>query len=241
MASQILTDAQLWAGQYDWTGDMNSTRLDYAAEMQAATTFGQTTRINKGGLKTVTLSNEGFFSAGTDEIDAELFATIGTAGVATSVCPGSGVAGEACYLFRAIRANYTPGAQVGEMLRFGTMATAGGGAGLIRGTVLFNGTSTASGNGTKFQVGAVSATQKIYAALHVFSVSAADTLDVVLQSDADASAGGETARITFTQATAATSEWKELAGAVTDTWWRASATVGGSGVSIEWALTVGIL
>ena len=241
MSSQVLTDCKLWAGQYDWSGDMRSVALEYAADPKDCTPFGSTTRTYKGGLKTVRLGSSGFWSAGTGEIDSEIFAAVGATAVPISVAAGSGTAGDACYLFRGMRADYRPGAQIGEMLTFDSAAVASGGAGLIRGTVLFNGTATASGTGTKFQVGAIGASQKMYAALHVFDVSASDTLDVVIESDADSSAGSETSRITFTQATAATSEWQELSGAVTDTWWRVNYTAGGSSISIPFAVTVGIL
>lgn len=240
MASQILTDAKVYVGEYDWSGDMNSIALEYAAEMKDATAFGQTTRINKGGLKTVRLGTGGIWSAGTGEVDTELFPIVG-ASRPISITPGAGSAGEACYLFRSARADYRPDAQVGELLTFRTSAVAADGAGLIRGTMLINATATASGTGTKYEVGAISATQKAYAALHVFAASAGDSLDVIIQSDADSAAGGETNQITFAQATAATYEWKELSGAVTDAWWRVSYTIAGTGPSFTFAVTFGIL
>lgn len=242
MASQTLTDAKIYVAQYDWSGDMNSVALEYAAEMQDATTFGQTTRINKGGLKTARLSTEGYWSAGSGEIDPAIFAEIGVADRPVSVTPGSGAAGEAAYLFRTIRGSYSPGAQIGEMLRFRTEAMAAGGHGLVRGTVLFNGTAGSTSAGTKYQLGAVGATQRLYAALHVLDVSGTSpTLDVAIESDADASAGSETGRISFTQATGVTSEWASVAGAITDTYWRISYTIGGTDPSFTFVLTAGIL
>ena len=242
MASNVLTNCQLYVGEFDWSGDMRSVRLDYGTETKDATTFGQTTRINKAGLKTVRLLSNGLWSAGTGEIDGELFGVIGTADKPVSVIPSAGTAGDACYLFRSMRANYTPGAPVGELLEFASEAVASGGDGLVRGTVLFNGTAGSTSTGTKFQVGAVGATQRLYAALHVFAASGTNpTLTVAVQSDADSSAGSETARITFTQAIAATSQWSSVAGAITDTWWRVSYTIGGTNPSFTFAVTVGII
>lgn len=242
MASQILTDAKVYAGQYDWSGDMNSIALEYAAEMKDCTVFGTTTRQYKGGLKTVRLGTSGFWSAGTDEIDSEIFDRVGATAVPISITPGTGAAGQACYLFRATRADYRPGAPVGEMFAFQSSAIASAGGRLARGTMLFNGTASSTSTGTKYQVGAITATQKAYAALHVFSVSGTSpTCTVAIQSDADSSAGSETSRITFTQATAATSEWKELSGAITDQWWRVSYTIGGTSPSFTFAVTFGII
>jgi hypothetical protein len=138
---------------------------------------------------------------------------------------------------------YQFGAPVGELLRFSVSGEGSGGVGVVRGKLLHVGSETATGAEDKQVLGAVSATQSIYAALHVLTVTGTDpTLDVVLESDADGAAGGETARITFAQATAETSEWASLAGAVTDTYWRASWTIGGTDTpTFEFILAVGIL
>lgn len=241
MAVYTLTTVKHWSGQYDWSGDMNSVALTHEVDAVDATTFGQTTRINTGGLRRASVQNQGLFSAGTGEIDSELFGQIATADVPVSIVPATGSTGDRAYLFRALRSTYQPGARIGEMLRFTSRASTSGSPGLIQGYVLFNGTATSSSTSTKVQVGAVSSGQSLYAALHVFDVSASDTLDVIVQSDANSSAGGETNRITFSQATAASSQWSSVAGAVTDTWWRISYTVGGSSISIPFAVTVGII
>lgn len=243
MATQVLTDPKLYVGEYDLSGDLNAVALNYAAEMLDATAFGQTTRIHKGGLKTVGLSGEGFWSGGSDLVDDALFAKIGVADVPVTVVPAGETVANPCYLFRCIHGSYAPGADIGEMLRFSVSAEGSGGVGAVRGQVLHVGSETATGAGTKVQVGAVTAGQTLYAALHVLTVSGTSpTLDVVLQSDADASAGGETGRITFAQATGITSEWASVAGAITDTYWRASFTIGGTDTpTFEFILAVGII
>ena len=55
---------------------------------------------------------------------------------------------------------------------------------------------------------------------------------VTVESDADSSAGGETSQgifATLNQASVATHEAIEVAGAITDTWWRVVVTISGAG------------
>jgi hypothetical protein len=69
------------------------------------------------------------------------------------------------------------------MLAF-DVAGDGDGAPLVRGTLMKNATVSATGNGTGFQLGAITTAQKIYAAIHVIGDPAGTnpTLDVILQS-----------------------------------------------------------
>lgn len=243
MATQVLKDAKLYVGEYDLSGDHVSVALTYSSELQDSTTFGQTTRIRTGGLKDVSLTGEGFWSGGTGLVDDALFNKVGVADVPITIAPAGETLANDAYLFRAIYGSYAPGAAVGEMLRFSVSASSSGGTGVIRGKLLHVGSETATGAEDKQELGAVAAGKSIYASMHVLTVSGTNpTLDVLLESDADASAGGETTRITFTQATDETSEWKSLAGAVTDTFWRASWTIGGTNTpTFEFVLAVGIL
>jgi hypothetical protein len=229
MGTQVLTDSKLYLGQYDVSGDLQAINSDFAAELLDVTTFGQTTRVRKGGLKVVTMNSEGLWSGGANAVDDALFAQIGVANVPVTIIPAGATLSNPAYIFRAIHGSYAPGATVGEMFRFSVAAEGSGGVGMLRGSALHVGTETATGTETGEQLGAVSATQSIYAALHVYSVSGTDpTLDVVLQSDDNSGFTTATGRITFAQATGITSEWSSLAGAVTDDYWRASFTIGGT-------------
>lgn len=243
MATQVLTDAKLYVGEYDLSGDHVSVALSYSAEMLDATTFGQTTRIHAGGLKNVSLSGEGFWNGGDDELDDALFAKIGVADVPVTVVPAGETLANPAYLFRAVYGSYAPGATAGELFRFSASASGSGGVGVIRGNLLHVGSETETGSETKQLLGAVAAGKSVYAALHVLTVSGTNpTLDVLVRSDANADAGGESTRLTFTQATAITSEWKSLASTITDTYWDVSWTIGGTDTpTFEFVVSVGIL
>ena len=244
MATQVLSDAKIYVGEHDLSGDHNAVALDYSAELLDDTVFGDATRSKKGGLKVVGFSGEGLWSGGADLVDDALFANIAVADVPITVVPAGETLANACYLFRANSGSYEVGGAVGEMMRFSVSAEGSGGVGVARGELMHVGSETATGSkAAKVQLGALTATQSLYAAVHVLTVSGTSpTLDVLVRSDVDASAGSETTRITFTQATAITSEWKSVAGAVTDTYWDVSWTIGGTNTpTFEFIVSVGIL
>jgi len=225
MAEYVLTDCKFYFNEYNLSGDMNALALNYSADMQENTSFSKDTHQFLGGLKSVTLGHEGYFSAGTDEVDPTLFTNIATANSVISIGPTDGADGEVAYTMQSILSEYSPGASIGEVMAFSVSAEANG-DGLVRGTVMHNSSVSGSGDGTARQLGAVASGESVYASLHVLSGSG--SLDVVVQSDDNGSMTSATNRITFTNATAKTSEWMSLAGAVTDDYWRVNYTVTGT-------------
>jgi hypothetical protein len=241
MAEFVLENAKLWLGGYDLSGDMNALALEYGAETQDNTTFGQDTRTMLGGLKTVRARHEGLWNGGADQVDDVLFSQINVANTPMTFGPQTGADGEAGYSFQSKVASYAPGASVGEMFAFNVSAEAAG-APLVRGTIMHNAARTATGNGTARQLGAVAVGQKLYAALHVVAVSGtAPTLDVTVESDDASGFASGITRGTFTQATAIGAQWlTPVAGAITDDWWRVGYTIGGTTPSFTFIVIVGI-
>ena len=227
MASQVLTDSKLFVAGYDLSGQMNALALDYSAEMLDATTFGNTTRINAGGIKSVAGSHQGLWdSSAATAPDPVLFSRVGTADVPVVIGPEGGDFGDLAYLFRAVHSEYTLGGAIGDLLPFSVLMAGSGGQPLIRGRLLHNGSASGTVTGTAYQLGAISATQFLYAALHVFSGTGSFVVKV--QSAADEAFTSPTDQITFATVatgTAVAAEWAtRVAGAVTDTWWRVTAT-----------------
>src|SRR3990167_1920387 len=142
MAQIILTDVNIAWQEFNLTTDHNRVALNYGAEGKDDTVFGDTTRSSKGGLYTVAANGVGLWTAA-----------------------------DYAYIFEAMSSQYTVGAQVGELLPF-TWEARSEGSKLIRGTVLLQNTAlVASGNSAAIQLGAVTATQKIFAHLHVFGAT----------------------------------------------------------------------
>lgn len=241
MSHLVIKDARLWMAQYELGGHANVLALAYGAELQNDTALQDTARKRLGGLKTVALQMEGFFEAGVGMPDTGLQGNVGVADVPVSMCPIAGAAeGDRAFTFRANLAEYMFGGAIGVNTPFSAGAEASQGP-LVRGVLGHNATRTASGNGSAYQQGALSATQRLYAALHVFAVSGSTpTLDVIIQSDNASNFPSATNRITFAQKTAVGSEWSSVLGAVTDDWWRVNFTIGGGSPSFRFAVVFGI-
>lgn len=246
MAEQgVGSQRKLWLGAYNLSTDMQAMTIGSGIEPQDNTVFGDSFRSNFGGLAVPRFESEGLWQAGTDQVDPVLNTAVGVADTVLTMGAQTGAAGERAYFFRALVADYVPGGPVGELFKFTVSATGSGGGVLIPGTLLHNASVTATGNGTAYQVGAVSSSQFLYAAIHVVTVSGTNpTLDVIVKSDDVENFGGTPAtQITFAQATGITSEYAtRVAGAITDDWWRVEHTITGSDTpTFEYIVTIGIL
>jgi len=239
MPSGIFRDAAVWMDGHDVTGRINSVALNTGAELQDATVLGDKARRRRAGLHLVTVNVEGLYDA--DAAEKALFDNLGIANVPITIGPVDNVEGSLCYSFSAVEGEYQIGGQIGEMHRF-SMAAESDQDDLIRGTLMKNGTETATGTGTARQLGAVGATQKVYAALHVLAASGTTpTLDVTIESDDLVGFASSTTRITFAQANAVGSEWgPPKAGALTDDFWRVAWTIGGGTPSFTFVVFLGI-
>lgn len=244
MAVHKLTNAVVYLAQYDISADHNMVELSQGVDKNDGTTFGQTTRINKAGLFTVDAKGQGFTSFGSGEIEAILSANLGTADIPLSVMAEGGDATERAYFTQLLKASLQPfGGQVGELDGFQWAGSGSGGVPLVPGTVMAAkaARTTSSNSGTALQLGAVSATQRLYAALHVFAASGTTpTLAVTVRSDNGVGFGTPVTQITFTSATGVTSQFSSVAGAITDDWWRVDWVVGGTTPSFTFAVVIGI-
>ncbi|HPW21217.1 MAG TPA: hypothetical protein PLE61_10425 [Vicinamibacterales bacterium] len=239
MSLQVLKNAKIYLAQYDVSGDFNQVSLQLDTESLDATTFGQTAKIALPGLESVRLTGKVFrqVDAAAPKIEDILKANLAVAQVPLSLSPLGGAAGDSAWCFKAGVASLSTGFVVGQFPAADLSAVMTGGA-LVRGLVLDTGTKVAGGTGTAYLLGAVAASQRVYAALHILALSGG-TFTAKVQSDDAAGMATPTDRLTFTAATAKGSEWKDAAGAITDTYWRASWTL--TGGSVTFALVAGIL
>jgi hypothetical protein len=247
MAVPVLNNVKVFFGQFDISGDLNQARLDYDAEAKDKTTFGATTngtRIHQGGVKVAAFSMGGLMQEDTAAIGKVIFDKVGENDVVLTAIPEGNTAGNVAYFLKALTAKFTPmSGKHGDLYAFNANAMASGHQSLVRGRLEHaKAARTATGTTSGYQLGAVSATQRLYAALHVFTVSGTTpTLDVAIQSDDNSGFTSATSRMSLTQVTAAAAELKSVAGAFTDDYWRASFTIGGTNPSFTFALAFGIL
>lgn len=243
MANKVIKNARLWIGGYNLSGDVNRLAMSLSAELLDDTTLEDSARSRLPGLLVSALQCEGFWDAGAGKPDDVVDGYFAIADVPVSVCPiAAAAAGSRAFTFRAALADYQRGAQVGELFKFSAGAEGSGGVPLVRGLVLNNQAQTATGAGAAYQLGALAAGESLYASLHVLAVAGTDTptLTCKIQSDDAEAMASATDRITFTNNTALGYEWKSVAGALTDDWWRAQFTISGTNPSFTFALIAGI-
>jgi hypothetical protein len=223
MAIQFWQNMSILVGQLELACHGKNVELSTEVEpldTTALCTTGWTTVIggNKSGSVDMELMAD--FADGLN--DEQLWSYLGANDTAHSIVTNS-ADGSLAYLFKGIPLSYK----------------------IIDGAPPGSASRTASSVGTGRELGAVTATQRAYAALHVLSVSGTSpTLDVIVQSDDNGSFTTPTSRITFSQAnaTANRQQFSSVAGAITDTHWRVSYTIGGSGTpTFAFAVTVGIV
>lgn len=224
MPAYILKDSKLWLDGYDFSGYMNRIGITASVDLKGADVFaGQTGRKRLAGHRDGQLRARGFWEATnavTNEPDKPIFDRLSIAQVPITCAPQDGNEGSIAYFMRGAHGLYRPGEAAGEVLAFEVEASTDDGIGVVRGTLLANKNVAAGAgvNGTAFQVGAVSATQKLYAALHVLGVGT--SVDVRIESDTVGFPSPVT-RITFAQKVAIGSEYAApVAGPNTDDYWR---------------------
>tara|TARA_R100000808_G_scaffold6198_1_gene18564 strand:+ start:3742 stop:4476 length:735 start_codon:yes stop_codon:yes gene_type:complete len=244
MATFVQTNVGLYWGSYSLASTFNAVGLTLSSSLAEDTVYGDTTVSNAGGLTTVSLEGEGYWDSTTDGI---LDATTGlsASNQLVTVTPVDQSVGSPALFSQYQTAEYNPFSTgtVGEMLAFRVSGESVGQE-LVHGEIMVapGTTRTSNSNSDSNQLGAVSATQTVYSALHVLTVSGSSpTLDVVVKSDNASGFSSPTTQLTHTQATAITSELKSKDGAITDDYWRVYWTVGGGSPQFDFICSIGII
>ena len=237
MAKTVLSDALIVFDGEAIRDSVNAVSIDYGAEELDGTTLADDTRIMVGGLLTAAMGADGFFQA--PDPDSAFFGQMGAAGKVITIAPKT-TEGSIGFSLNSVLGSYNPGASVGELLAYSIQA--GARDRLVRGMLLANKAGiTVTGTGTAFQVGAATASQTVFAALHVTKADGTPTLDLTIESDDASGMLSPTTRITFDQAMAKGSQFKKLAGPVADSWWRVNYTIGGTNPDFDFVVLLGIL
>lgn len=249
MTPLVLTSCRIFAGGVDLTDYSNKLELGAEVEEKKTTTFLPHTDPDCGwekvigGIASGAVKGGGNWQAGGASIqDDAIWALLGSSDVALSAYPVDAEVASLGYFTKTLVKSYQFLGAVGDVNPW--MVDDVSAWPVVRGASLHPpGTArTATGNGTGVQLGAVSSTQKMYAALHVLSVSgsATPTITVKLQSDSDNTWASPTDQLTFSAATAIGGQISRVAGAITDTWWRASWTISGTTPSFLFVVSAGI-
>ena len=227
MSIITLLDCKIYLDGYNLSGYHNQITLDYGAEMLDDTVFGTSgTRSFKPGLKTLSATGNVFWDSEQDIVN---FNRIGAVRAVLSLAPEGNAEGDPVFLFQGVNGTYNPvSGEVGALAASEFDVNAAN-TQLVRGRVLAIGSKSVTGSGAGVNVGAAITGQKIYSALHVTAV-AATSIDVIVESSVDNTFAAPTTRLThaqFTNGGGVGADWQELAGPITDTWWRSKWTIVG--------------
>jgi hypothetical protein len=245
MAKFTWQNVRLFAGSADLTTVNNKVEVKAEAERQDATAFSASGVVWKEtllGVRSTEIAAEGQWEAGDlSKVDNVSFADLGSV-TPWMVGPESADVSSLAYLTGLLRGEYQLGGSIGDVAPW--TASGEGTYPLVRGVVGHPpGTArTASGTGTALEMTAVSATQSLYAGLHVLSVAGTSTptLTVRIESDVDTGFGSAVTVGTFTAATALTSQFLEIPGAITDDCFRVAWTISGTNPSFLFLVSLGI-
>lgn len=248
MADPVLfSDAAVWLGGYDLTGSLNNIDLKLSKAELSNSRFGDDAETFEQGLEQIDASLGGFHDYAALGTDVRLYPRIKSDGTswpltiappyATSAAPAAD--GNIAYTIAGKQFSLSVGATHGELLPYtltSRLASTGTGAAVYRQKVVLPKASrTATTTGTGYQLGAVTATQKIVAVLHVFSVTGGSWV-LTVESDDNSGFTSATTRATFTAATDVTRQVIETNGAITDDYWRVVLTKTGGTSCIAAAL-----
>lgn len=244
MAKTVLTNVRCFAVGLDLTSNSNKIELSSEVAVKDTTNYGgDGYKEVVGGLASSEIAGEGQWEAGdVTKVDDAAWSQLGGEGPWSISANNSATVGDLAYFTRAMRADYTLGAEVGEVAPWTSAAKSSWP--LVRGQFAHPpGTArTATGTGTALNVGALTTGQRMYAALHVLSASGTTpSLTARIESAPDGTFAAPTTRATFTAATAEGGEVVRTDGtAITDAWWRIAWTISGTTPSFLFVGTLGI-
>lgn len=205
MSYVIGTCAHILIDGHDFSADHHTLGVNYGSEMQDCTTFGQGTRVYRGGLKTASVSGEAYLNLASSGIEAVLFGNIDNVAGKLATVFVDGIETGSTYKtgtgLLSVQSQFNTGAQVGTLIPLSVQLDAAGTA--VKATVLENFLSTALSTGAN-NGGAVgyvhcSTGEKLYAGWHVTAVSTglASSVSAVIQAASSSGFASSNTRISF--------------------------------------------
>ena len=223
--AKLIVDGALALGAYNLTANTMALTVDQSADEVDGTAFADSfMNFLPGTLLKASLGISGFQEFANP--DSAIQTALGAGSTVVTAAAGRSDGSRAWFL-NSLISKYSFGGAVGEAGKFDLgCATSDR---LITGWLQAYGSKTSTGNSTGVQIGALSASQSMYASLHVITATGT-TLDVTVESDDNSGFTSATTRITFTQvATTPISYLSSVAGAITDDYWRMKWTIVGGG------------
>lgn len=225
----------IWVNQFDLSNYLKKANIQRNAPELESTTFQDTARTYVPDFPDGTVSLEGFFSHDETDLDTaeDVFkaALSNTSAAVATIAPEGG----STFGLRALLQNAVETKHTIEGMAAGLIMSNADFRGQVNHGVLLaaKAARTSTGNGTSVD-NTTSSSNGAVGHLHVFAKSGTSpTLDVKIQHSVDNSVWADL--LTFTQATAATSERKTSTGAV-NRYVREVRTIGGTSPSFTYAV-----
>lgn len=242
MPKFVWKNAAVIVGGVDLSCDTSATSVSLNTDALDVTALcGDGTREYIPGLKSAEFSHEGFWDplVTADVVYNRIRAASDVIPMTFAV---AGTAGSRAYTGQTIHTSYAEQAEVGTPYNYTASGVMSGK--VSRGFLLQPAATevTASGNGTAVQLGAAASGEKVYSSLHVIEITGGTSPDIAVTADSDDASGFASGVTRLTHATldAVGSDFQELAGPVTDTWWRSSYTITGSPTAVRFVHVIGI-
>lgn len=246
MAAFALLDVDLYADELDLSCFTQTVGVTVdAVELDATTFCSAGWQVPIAGIRGSTWTASGPTDMATatasqlSAVDQILAVDIGSQYVLSAI-PAGGTAGNVGYFTTGRLMTRTPiTGTVGDLATHDVSFR--GNNPTVRGTLADIQTIVATGDGSEYELGAVSATQRVWAAVHFLTAGGTTpSIEVKIQSDVDDAFGSPVDQITFSAATAKGAQFSSTVGAITDTWWRAVWTVSGTNPSFQTRILIGI-
>lgn len=244
MAAFTLINGQILVGAFDASGFVGQFNQESSVRMSTSNVIGGGgyARQYPGEIDTVgSISGDADYASG--GIAAVYTpAQLGSQQLISIQPQGGGAAGDASIFTRGlVRSIAAPGGADGDMATFALDWTSD--TAVVYGQVAAPLTArTATANGSVLTMTGPTATQRVYAGLHITAVSGTTpSLTAKVQSATTGGFGSPTDRITsFTAASATGWQWASAAGAITDGFWRFVFTISGTTPSFTCAAVIGV-
>lgn len=226
MGSFVAKNIRTWVGGFDLTGSANNASLDLDHEVHDVTVFQPVgsggARQRACGLEDVSAASQGLWAAGAGSVDEDAFTNWGLTDQVMSMS-WDGAEGSVVYGMRTGRFRYGLFGEHGAPAPFALdFRGSHGETAVARGLVFKHDQSAISGTGvagTALELGAVGASQYLYAWTHI--ETAGTTITIQVQSDVDNTFASATTQLTLGPYTTTGGFWgTRVAGPITDTWWR---------------------
>jgi len=250
MAHFALVDVDLYAGTSSTALDLscfaNSISVTTDVSMVMSTTFcsgGWEEQI--AGLRSTSWTASGptdmatATASQTSAVDEVLAVGLGGDYVLAAVPMGATVGNVAYFTRGTLSSRTVLDGAVGDLATHSV--TFAGNQPMIRGVLDTVSTVTSSGNSTGTLLGAVSASQRVWAACHFLTAGGTTpSITVKIQSDDNSGFTSATDRISFSAQTTKGAQFSSATGAITDTYWRALWTVSGTSPSFQTRVVIGV-